>query len=348
MLPTALRKASPKFRIRKMRVTSVALVPLGANDLPVIYKSAEQTAQVQCLTKLDEQGELLAVVYAPERVDAQGHFASVDVIKEAAHDWLANGGSIDLLHDGKKLAKDRVSVAESFIVQKGDTRFEGWKTYAGEPVDLAGSWAIVAKVHDEQLRRLYREGRWNGVSLAGPAILEQQKSADADDILQALAEALRKKSINPPQNEDMTPEQLQAALAANNTALVKGVSDAVGAAFAAVLEKIAKPADKPPEVKPTEPKKLDLTDPKDVATLIKQKRLEKLVEETDFDDAESLAHYQAELEKINTPDKPGVRKPASTQSVSETGLPKGQMGFDEHVLLGKGMALLAGGNRKTA
>ena len=50
--------------------------------------------------------------------------ASADVIREMAHDFMTEP-RIDVMHDGKALGTDKVSVAESFIVQKGDPRFDG-------------------------------------------------------------------------------------------------------------------------------------------------------------------------------------------------------------------------------
>jgi len=84
---------------------------------------------------------------------------------------MKNGAKLDIRHDGKAIAKEKAFVAESFIIQKGDERFQGWKDYDGKEVDVSGGWGIVVKIDDPDLRKSYREDGWNGVSLAGHAEL---------------------------------------------------------------------------------------------------------------------------------------------------------------------------------
>src|SRR5262245_61425397 len=113
-------------RIKKAEITRVALVPRGANKLRALYK--DDGVELYPLTKFDqEKGELLALVYLPDRVDAQGDFASQDAIVSMAHSHMRNGAELDLRHGDKALTKEQAYVAESFIVQQGDARFDSWK-----------------------------------------------------------------------------------------------------------------------------------------------------------------------------------------------------------------------------
>jgi hypothetical protein len=166
-------------RIKKARAQFISLVPRGANGLTCLYKSADSTVTFGPLSKFDEErGEMLAVVYAPEVRDSQGDIASADVIKEMAYASAREGVELDIRHDNKPVGKERAFIAEKFIVQKGDQRFAGWKDYQGRAVDVTGGWAIVAKIDDPALRKLYKDGGWNGVSLQGPAEVEIEKSGE--------------------------------------------------------------------------------------------------------------------------------------------------------------------------
>lgn len=177
-----------KRRIQKARIKFLSLCPRGKNKLPSIYKE-DGAFEVQLLSKdAQEDGELLALVYAPEFRDAEGDIASAEVIKDALYEAAKSGYDLDLRHDGRALKREQAYVAEQFIVQKGDPRFEGLKDYDGNPVDPQGSWAVVIKIDDPQLRKLYREGSWQGVSMAGVAAVSTEKE---DQILRAVAEIER-------------------------------------------------------------------------------------------------------------------------------------------------------------
>ncbi len=166
-------------RIRKAQIRFVSLVPKGANRLAPIYKadgSLELQSLVKAGTKFDEDGELLSVVYAPELRDSQGDIADAEVVKAMAYDFIANGAAVDVNHDGKPLPREKARVAETFIVQKSDVRFHGWKDDQNRDTDLTGSWATVIKIDDPDLRKKYRSGEWSGVSMGGTAVVEAEKS----------------------------------------------------------------------------------------------------------------------------------------------------------------------------
>lgn len=162
---------TPKRRIRRGKITHVSLCRRGMNQMPVLMKSGDRV-QIELLTKVAGEGLLHALVYVPDTVDGEGDVASASVIKQMAHDFLANGGNIDIEHDLQVLGPDKVRIAETFLVQKGDPRFADWKDYQGKPVEAEGSWALILKVLDPELRQQAEKGELNGVSMFGNADVE--------------------------------------------------------------------------------------------------------------------------------------------------------------------------------
>lgn len=183
-----------KRRIKRGKITHVSLCRRAMNQLPVLMKSGDRV-QIDLLTKMQGEGLMHALVYVPDVVDAEGDVASGPVIKQMAHDFLANGGNIDIEHNLQALGPDKIRIAETFIVQKGDPRFAGWKDYQGRDVNAEGSWALILKVLDPELRAAAERGELNGVSMFG----------------QAEIETLHKTTPSVTNtNTNMTPEQMQA------------------------------------------------------------------------------------------------------------------------------------------
>ena len=210
-------------RIKKAKITHISLVPRGANRLPVIYKSDDSTVDFDTIIKADmEQGEITAIVYAAEHRDSQGDIASARVIKEAAHEFAKTGEGVDIRHDGKAVPKDAAYVAENYIVKKGDPDFADLKDRDGNPVDATGAWAVVIKVDDPELRKAYREGKWDGVSMGGTGVLEMEKSDDG--LIHKLIKAITSLGKDGDQGDsDMSikPEEFQAMLDKQVEALAK-------------------------------------------------------------------------------------------------------------------------------
>lgn len=214
-----------KRRIKKAKVRFLSLCPKGANKLPTIFKD-DNSFEVSMLSKgMDEEGLITAIVYAPEFRDSQGDIASAQVIKDMAYEAAQEGYSIDLRHDFKPISKDRAFVAEHFLVQKGDPRFEGLKDYEGNPVDATGSWGVVVKVLDEELKKLYREGAWGGISMAGQAEVVQTEKQNEDDVADKIVERLAKK-LNPKKDDTMDEKQFEALTKSVTTAVVTAITEA--------------------------------------------------------------------------------------------------------------------------
>ena len=270
-------------RITKAKIKFLSLVPRGANRLPTIFKE-DGAFEVALLLKdsMGEKGELTAIVYAPELWDSQEEIASAEVIKDMLYDSAREGVEIDIRHDGKALSREQVYVAEQFLVQKGDPRFEGLKDYSGRPVDPTGAWGVVIKIEDPQLRKLYREGAWEGISMGGNAQFAQEKE-DPDDLADRIVKALEKR-LNP-EEDTMTKEQIQELATTVANAVVKGMADAA------------------PQ-KPTSP-----------AAPEKKKPAERPVFKGDPTDVEALKAHREELRKHGLQER--LNKATSTKEIDE-------------------------------
>lgn len=200
-----------KRRIKRGKITHVSLCRRAMNQLPVLMKSGDRV-QIDLLTKMQGEGLMHALVYVPDVVDAEGDVASAQVIKQMAHDFLANGGNIDIEHNLQALGPDRVRIAETFIVQKGDARFAGWKDYQGRDVNAEGSWALILKVLDPELRAAAERGELNGVSMFGQAEIETLHKTSPTNT-----------------NTNMTPEQMQVLVEMLTKSLQAAIKPAVPA-----------------------------------------------------------------------------------------------------------------------
>lgn len=223
--PPIAAKASPraKRRIVSAKVTHVSLVSRGANKCPVLMKSGGRVEFSMLFKAGEEEGLLLGLVYVPEEngaVDTEGDVAPRAVVKQMAHGFVANGAHLDIEHDLKVLTPDQASVAETFLVQKGDKRFEGWVDNYGTPVDATDAWGMLIKISDPGLRKAVKDGSIAGLSLFGLA--EVEPIAKSTSIL-----------------ETMNLQELSALLDAREAKLLEAVTKAV--------------APKPPETPPPAP-----------------------------------------------------------------------------------------------
>lgn len=202
-------------KIKRATITCVALCRRGKNGLKTLFKSTSKdagTLELATMVKADKiaQGELLAVVYAPNKPDADGDFADHDVIKSMQRGYMRDHQTIDIEHDGKTLTKDQAYLAESFLIAKGDERFADWKNYDGTSAgDLTGAWAVVYQIEDPALRKAFGDGVWDGVSLFGTAAVEEVSDTKAAS--QRVAERLRE-ALSKQKDIDMDKTELEALL----------------------------------------------------------------------------------------------------------------------------------------
>lgn len=234
-----LEKGERKRKIKSAIITTIALCKKGKNRLPVLYKADDGAiAEFETLVKGNDEGELLAVVYTPTLDDVDGDFTDRTALKKMAHRFNRDYRQIDIQHNGKVLTKEQAYIAESFIIAKGDERFANWTDYDNNPVNLENAWAVVVKLEEEVLRKAYREGQFNGVSMFGDAVVEMVSAKSADErVFERLEHDLG-------QNKDdakMNPEQI--------AALSKAVAEAVVLAMKPTVPVV--PVVKVEEAKPT-------------------------------------------------------------------------------------------------
>jgi len=213
-------------RIKLAEVKRLALCKRGKNGLTTLYKS-DGTAEFATLTKaIDaEKGELLTVIWPKGLADADGDFADTETaIDSMMESLIANGGKLDIEHEGDVLPRGAVAIQEVFTIQKSDGRFADWKDYEGNAVDVSGGAAARIKINDPALRAAYRDGDWDGVSLFGPAAVEQ-----VDIVAASQRVAARMGGV---QETEMTKEELQAILDAQKasfTELAKSLKEVLTA-----------------------------------------------------------------------------------------------------------------------
>lgn len=331
----------PRRRIKSATISHVSLCRAGKNRLPTIFKSdnGADNVRVSSLLKangdFDVKGELLSVVYAPEIRDTDGDIASEDAIKEMAYSFAKSGKGIDIEHDGKVLPRDAAYVAESFLIQKGDSRFAGWKDDGGAEVDVSGGWGMVVKIDDPELRQLYKSGAWNGVSMFGEAMVEAEKSsADVDSFMDAFMRRLGLSArVSVYGDLEMTPDELKTLFKSEITpAIATAVGDAIGKAL-----KPAEPAPAAPVAKsePTNPFgikapifKGSLSDPEAISKFAREKRLYKAACELDTDDPDALEAFAAMLQEE------GVTEPAPARKAAPSNAPESQKKDGEFVVEG--------------
>ncbi len=297
--------------IIKARVVVISLLPAGANKMPTLYKGDGDDGRFEtlALTKTTEEGELLNVVYVPNRKDAHDDFMSKAAVKDMAHAAARDGVEIDIKHDGKVLDKKDIFVAEHFLVNKGDTRFQNWKDVDGKDVDLEGAYATVIKINDDGLRARVKSGELAQVSFAGPATVRAVKSADDPvGILSKLLKALGLGASSTTETE-MKDSEIEALVTTSVEKALKAVDKAKTAADKAAADaKTAAATPKAVELDLTDPvavkkhltaledaKGPDLTDPVAVKAHLEKLEKAELKKDVNFDDPKAVADY---LEKI--------------------------------------------------
>lgn len=322
--------------------------------MPVVYKS-DSTVQFSTLTKFDdERGELLAVVYLAEHRDSQGDIASTEVVKDMAYSAMRDGVEIDVMHDGKPVGRDKAYPAESFLITKGDSRFAGWKDNTGAEVDLTGAWATVVKIDDPALRERVKSGELAGVSMAGIAEVEAEKSDDDEPptwfqkALAAIGLGALTKAADGSAEEDMKPEDIEKIVASAVAQVAKAMKpeptaeekakaerDALVKDVVAEVVKALKPAEgggKPEGKAEEKPEgddvfKGDPTDAKAVRDHLTKVKVAKLRAAVKWEDPTSVQDYLTKLEDLqgskaddeSDDDDDGVDEPVgkSAQRVSK-------------------------------
>ena len=325
-------------RIIEADIKFVSLCPAGMNGIQTLYKSADKRVEFRGVSKastaFDERGEIYACVWAPGRLDREGDWADSETVEKMAHAFAKNGLRVDMVHNEKTLSKEDVYVAENFIIQKGDERFGGMTDHEGRDIgDLTGGWGIVLKVLNEDLRKAYREGAWNGVSMAGPAVVADEAPPIDAKLVEQMKTAL---GIRDEKEVEVTKEEMEALLKAHTEGLAALVKKEVADAITDLVEESG--SGEGGEGGQGDVVELDLNDPEAVEKHINALKLAKI----DKNDPEALQKHLDSLKKGK-----GENKPAPSNSPGEGGsehLSKSE----ERMALGRRLAMLAQGKKVEA
>lgn len=128
-------------------MTKIADLIRKSQNGPEIIEAPYRIAKV---AKTDER-LVTGQVYAPDTLDAHGHFMTKDELQQVAHRFMLDGllTSIDIQHDNETV---QASIVESFIARKGDPDFE------------EGSWVATVKIDDLAIWERVKNGELNGYS----------------------------------------------------------------------------------------------------------------------------------------------------------------------------------------
>lgn len=174
-------KPRKRRRIAYAKINFISLCRQGVNNMPVLLKGEDSVA-IEVVTKAVENGRLLrGIVQLANQDDLEAEFMDPETVRKTATDFLTRRGSIDMEHDFQAL-DGKADIAASWIVDPGDSRFQGWTDLDGKPVNTAGAWAVEIDLKDPELQAAAARGEINGLSMGGQAIFQEvSKSTDGDD-----------------------------------------------------------------------------------------------------------------------------------------------------------------------
>ena len=101
---------------------------------------------------------VVGIVYEPRRLDAHGDWTDEEVIQEAAHHFLLRGPKLRRMHS-EDLSPEQAGLVESFLAPQ-ELQYPRARVQKG-------TWIVVVRVQDPELRRAIREGALNGFSMGG-------------------------------------------------------------------------------------------------------------------------------------------------------------------------------------
>lgn len=108
----------------------------------ILIKKAEAKLQI-----------VYAEVYAPLRPDAHNDFATEDVIRKAAWDFMRNLRQDQVDHQHTNELVDSACIVESFIAREGD------------PLFIPGAWVVGIHIPNPEEWAKVENGTWNGLSM---------------------------------------------------------------------------------------------------------------------------------------------------------------------------------------
>ena len=124
-----------------------------------VRKEAPVSRVIKIADRLLEKGLIYGVVYEPGVVDAHGDYAFAEDIEKAAHDFLPE--AVMNIHHKDDI--EDVQVVESYIAPC-DFR-------QGDQLIKKGSWVLVTRILNEELKKGILSGDINAYSLEGTATM---------------------------------------------------------------------------------------------------------------------------------------------------------------------------------
>lgn len=162
-------------------VVTMILDPLTEADLGPVEPmppapdpdAVEVTKSIYCpITKAEEEQRLVTgIVLQPEVVDAQGDIYSEDVIKEAAHNFLADYNAGNVMGFAHKEFDKPIDLCESYVAPS-DIELDG------KPVKK-GTWVMTVKVLDDDIWEKVKAGKVKGFSIGGVAKVKKLDAGSA-------------------------------------------------------------------------------------------------------------------------------------------------------------------------
>lgn len=104
-----------------------------------------------------------AVVLRPEVVDAHGDIYSFDAVKNACHDYTAHCMNQNVQHL-IDVEKQDIVVVESYIQKSNET--------LGDGQVFEGDWIMTAKIENDDIWKMCKEGTFTGFSVGCSSIAE--------------------------------------------------------------------------------------------------------------------------------------------------------------------------------
>ena len=129
-----------------------ALKNIRKKELNHVLKILKSESQLK-------KGLVFGIVYEPNVLDSHGDYTDASEIEKAAHNFLPNA-MINLNHEDNS---PDIEVVESYIA-RCDFSLDG-----SDEVIKEGSWVLVTRVNDEELKKSIENGEFTGYSLEGYA-----------------------------------------------------------------------------------------------------------------------------------------------------------------------------------
>jgi hypothetical protein len=102
---------------------------------------------------------------APLKPDTQNDIYSRADICKGAHNWMENGGRVDLMHNWKPFSSDDVRPCESYLAPVNFSCGEGDRAYKV----LKGSWMLALRILNQELWKAVKEEKLGAFSIGGTA-----------------------------------------------------------------------------------------------------------------------------------------------------------------------------------